>query len=479
MAKIYILYADIDTGYFPSLHHGLASLAASIRKNGHTFILHHLFNQEPPETVADKVLKFNPDIVGFSITTNQRKYLEKYSKAIYYKTKALQIVGGVHATIDPEDVFNIDSISGVCLGEAEQTLLEVLKKIDRGESVLEVNGFWWRTQDGAIRKNLIPPLDPDLSKLPYPDYSDFKVKEIIDASSGWMSMMVTRGCPFDCSYCCNHVLRSIYPEKDNYVRLPPVEYAIDIIKNNLSCYQGIKGIIFADDLLLWNKEWFREFAEQYRLKVGLPFICNARVEFVTEEMGFILKQAGCTVVYIGVESGNEWQRRYLLNRKMSNGRIINAFQILKNFGIQRFSYNILAFPFETKELMLETLYLNRRIKPEMGIVFYFFPFPGTRLYSICKEFGLLNESNSELSGYLEQPAITLTHCTIKDCKKVYVKLRLYLLSRMAGKNLRFFSDFFSTCVYILFSMSPMLFVRLFTKRSKLKNVFRKIWYKNI
>lgn len=479
MARVYLIYLDLNTGYFPGLHYGLASLSAVIRQKGHVLEFYHLFNEEPPEAIAEKVLKFNPDIVGFSLTTNQRKYLEKYSKAIYSQSKVLQVAGGTHPTLDAMDVLKVDSIQGVCIGEAEQTFPNLLNKLDRGESVLDVAGFWWQTPKGAIKQNPVPPLEPDLSKLPYPDYSIFKVKEINEANSGWMSMMVTRGCPYNCHYCCNHALRSIYPNKKDYVRLPPVEYAIRIIKNDLSRYPGVKGVNFADDLFIFYKEWFKEFAERYGREVGLPFICNVRVEDLTEDICSALKKAGCTLVQIGLESGNEWFRKYFLNRRMSNDQIVKAFQLLKDFDIQKSAYNILGFPFETKQFMEDTLSLNKRVRPEMGGVFYFFPYPGTRLYSICEEFGLLSKKSQELSGYLERPAIHLTHCNISDCKKIYNKLRLYLWSRRAVKDLRFGSSFISTLIYFLFSICPWFFIGLFTKRSRLKHIVRKIAYKKL
>ena len=479
MARVYLIYIDIKTGYYPELHHGLASLAAAIRRNGHVLAFHHLSKEEPPEVLSAMVLKFNPDIVGFSLTTNQRKYLEKYSKAIHHQSKVLQIVGGIHATIDPMDVFNVDSIQGVCIGEGEQTFSALLKKVDASESVLDAAGFWWRTGQGRIKKNPVPALDPDLSNLPYPDYSIFDVNRINEMASGWMAMMLTRGCPHRCSYCCNYVLHSIYPNKKDYVRVPPVEHAIGIIKNNLSCYSNVKGIVFNDDLLIWHKKWFKEFADRYRCEVGLPFICNARTEYLTEDICSVLKKAGCVLVAIGVESGSEWVRRYILNRRISNDQIVKACQSLKHFGIQILTFNMLGLPGETEYLMKETLSLNKCIKPDMGAVYYFFPYPGTQLHSICEEYGLLDKSSEELSGYLEHPAIKPIQWKVKNCKKIYRKLRLYFAARRATKNLGFASSFISPCLYLLFNIFPSFFVNLFTKRSGSKSILRKIMYKQL
>lgn len=479
MARILLIYIDINTGFFPGLHHGLASLAASVRQGGHLLKFYHLTSEDSPEALAEEAARFSPQLIGFSVTTNQRRYLEKYSAAIYQKTKTPQVVGGVHASVDPMDVFKIGSIQGVGIGEAERTLPGLLNKIDTGEPIMEAAGFWWREQGGLIRHNAVPALEPDLSSLPYPDYSIFDIKNINAANAGWMDMMVTRGCPYDCSYCCNHVLRSIYPSPKDYVRVSNAGHAVNIIKNNLRVYPGIKGITFSDDLLMLNEAWFKDFADRYRREVNLPFICNARVEHLTEGVCASLKKAGCILVRIGLESGNQWLRSYILNRKMSNAQILDAFRITKKYKIPRFSYNIIGFPFETKEFMKETLALNKRIKPDMGHAYYFFPYPGTKLYSLCKEFGLLNNDEGELSGYLEHPAIRLTHCKISDCKKIYNKLRLYLLSCAITKAFKFLPDFSAQWVYFTLNLHPQFFVDLFTKRSKLKSVMRKAAYKKM
>ena len=153
MARVCLIYFDVRTGHAPGLHNGLASLAAVIKQKGHVLKFHHLIDEELPEEFAEKILKSNPDIVGFSFATNQRRHLEKYSKAIWRRSKVRQIAGGIHATVDPMDILNVDSIQGACIGEAEQTFPSLLEKIDTNESIFDVDGFWWRDEEGIIKKN--------------------------------------------------------------------------------------------------------------------------------------------------------------------------------------------------------------------------------------------------------------------------------------------------------------------------------------
>jgi len=412
MARIHIIYFDINTGYFPGVNHGLASLAAVARQNGHHFSFQHLSKKEPLEKVANQVIKNNPDVIGFSFTTNQRQYVFNYSEAIYEKTKVLQIAGGIDPTIAPLDVFKIKHIKGVCIGEGEYSLQELLSRLDNKKNIYDIHSFWWRGLNGNIIQNPIHPLNPDLSKLPFPDYSIFDTQSINKASSGWIAMSLIRGCPYNCYYCCNHVLRDIYPRKEYYFRTPSIEYAIALIKHNLGFYKNPIGINFADDLLTFDSDWLEEFANSYSKEISLPYTCNSRIESLSDRVVRALKKSNCKKVYIGIESGNEKIRKELLNRHYLNKDIIEGFQRLKKANISTFSYNIVAFPFETKEQMKETLKINRIIKPDMGIVFYFYPYPGTKLFNICKENNLLlsDEENKKISGYLEKPAIKLTHC---------------------------------------------------------------------
>ena len=476
MAKIHFIYFDINTGSCPGVNHGLASLNAALKKEGHSVSLHHLQTLEPESEVAEKAQKANADIIGFSFTTNQKQFVQKYSEAIYGRTQKIQIAGGVHPTIEPLDTLQIGHITGVCVGEGESPLCELLWCVDDKKDFTNLPGFWWRASNGDIVRNPTPPLDPDMDKMPSPDYSVFNTDRISSACSGWVAVMLTRGCPYNCYYCCNHVLRSIYPNKKHYVRIPEPEHAIRIIKDSLAYYKEVVGINFADDLLIYKHEWFKKFAELYNKNIGLPYTCNGRIEHFTDNIITALKKSNCKTAYVGFESGNEWVRKNLLNRHHTNEEIIDCIRRIRKHGISVFAYNIVGFPFETKEQMKETLLLNKAAKPTSGVVFYFYPYPATRLFDICSKFNLLTEGRQGLSNYLEKPAIKLTHCTEQDCIKQYNKLRLFLASNSMVSSLKL-PGVFNKLFYLLFSIKPAFWVKLITKNSGFKNMARKLFYR--
>ena len=112
----------------------------------------------------------------------------------------------------------------------------------------------------------------------------------------------------------------------------------------------------------------------------------------------------------------------------------------------------------------------------MGAVFYFYPYPGTRLFNICKEYDLLSDKMEGLSGYLEKPAITLTHCTEKDCIQEYNRLRLFLVSCGFVNSLKL-PEIFGQILYLLLNVCSKFWVNLITKNSGLKYQVRKLFYR--
>lgn len=436
--KIHIIYPDIETGYYPNLNHGIAFLAGAVRSAGHEFSLHHVTDPELPENVADKALAQSPDVIGFSTGHNQRRWVRKYIDALRKKNcTSLLVAGGIYPTTDSDAAFEYLDIDAAAIGEAEGTLIGLLEKLETqhqspghgagqaGNWKLE-KGFYFRGDGGEVIKNEIPPLEPDLTKLPLPDYSVFDIDKIVDDSGGWMTMLIMRGCPYNCHYCCNSILMNLYPEKKDYFRVPPVDFAIELIKHNLTFGKNIKGILFDDDLLCLKEDWFADFAEKYKAEINLPYTMNARVETLTEKTVDAMRTSGCRIVNIGVESGNQNVREKLLNRFYTNEQLIGAFARLKKAGVRTSTFNMMALPFETREQMLDTLNINRRLKPYRGACFYFYPYPRTRLYDICVENGLLKDGYEDFTGYFAKPAIRMTECREAVAIRICQKLRLYL-----------------------------------------------------
>ena len=482
--KLLFIWLDISETGRASFNHGIAGLAGYLKERGHNVGCISIRRVGEIESLLEVVEKECPDGIAFSIVTNQRKYLDVCAKAVRKGFRGLMIAGGVHATLNPDDVLDCEEIDGVCIGEGEIPLSILAECHDSNQEYLSVPCFWWRKDRGSsiekIIRNDVCRYVTDASDFPFPDYSIFNVEEILRSTSGFFDIMISRGCPYSCTYCCNKCIRAVYHDKKHYFRIHPPAKAIDILVHYIHKYPSIKGFNFADDLLVWNKEWFLTFAEKYREGIGLPFTCNCRFELVDEEIARALSESGCAQVNLGLESGDEDLRGRLLKRRYTNRQIIKCAEILHESNIPFFTYNIFGFPFETKEQMQETVAINKAIRPSSGCAFFFYPFPKTELFNICVENDLLlKKSMFSVDGYCEKPVIKLSNCEESDCVSLQRELSLYFAARRLSRLSRIDSERFEAAVLKILLLQPSFFMKLLSKDSSIKRNLRKLMYRGM
>ncbi len=428
MARIHFIYFDLNTGYYANFHHGLAYIIATLKNSAQQVFLTHIANEDTLEEVRSVFPQEKIDILALSFTTNQKKYVQRFLSVLELPRK-LTIAGGVHCSLVQERVFQeLPGIDGVCIGEGEIPLQELCRRLDAGKDYLSTPSFYFKRGERII-KNPVAPL-PDIDTLPFPDYSLFDFRKIVGGNAQCFPMLLSRGCSYSCYYCCNHTLRELYPNSREYVRRHSVERAIEIIKANLSLHPQTGKITFSDDTFTLNRDWLLAFGKAYRQEIGLPFVCNARVETLDDGMVRCLKSSGCVSIDIGVETGNEWLRKYILNRRHSNLTIKEAFRLTEKHHIKSFAYTMVGFPFETREMAAETLALNIQLRPNFGKCFYYFPYPGTKLSELSNKYNLLADDLDAVSGYMEKPSIKQVFMSHWQMKKHFELLQVFFYARL-------------------------------------------------
>ncbi len=430
MAKICLISFDLHTGYYPSFHHGLAYLIGALKRDNHRVSFRHLIEESDYGKTIGFLKEESPDIIGLSFTTNQKKYVREFLSLTTQVDARLIVAGGAHVTLVKDEIFkDCPEIDGICIGEGEIPLMELCQRLDNNKDYFSVPSFYFKTNEGIVKKNPVSPLQ-DIDSIVLPDYTLYNYEKVIKEFGNGFPMLISRGCPFNCSYCSNHMFREIYPNKNDYVRFPSVQQAINIIKNNLLLYTKTEKVIFNDDILVLNKKWLSVFCDAYKKEIGLPFVCNARVETTNDDVVRLLKDAGCTSVSFGVESGNEWLRKNVLNRRYSNKAVKEAFRITRKHGIKSFSYNIIGLPFETKEMAKDTLKLNLEIRPDYGKCFYFYPYPRTVARRLCESYNLFLDDLEAVSGILESPSVKDVFMKHSAMKKYCECLNVLFYSRL-------------------------------------------------
>lgn len=462
--KLLLVWLDIRHNAVLNPHHGLAWLSGYMKNEGHIVKCLYIQNKASDmDRFIDEIESYQPDCVGFSLTTNQRQYLDEFVNACKQRFAGPIVVGGAHATLAPEDTLKCENVDGVCIGEGERAMAMLGERLDNNKSYHDIPSFRWRVRDGGNAEfvdNGVEMFERDLSKFPYPDYSVFDMERIISegAISGYMPVMISRGCPYICTYCSNKAIRSVYEKSVGYFRILEPRQAIELLKFFKENFH-IRGFNFADDLLICNVKWFTEFTKLYIDEINLPYVCNSRIEMLqTREIAVMLKESGCRQLSFGLESGDEQYRREMLNRNYSNKHIITAARLLHEVGVSFSSYNIMGLPFETKEQMEKTLAINILIRPDSGMVSFFYPYPGTELHRLCVEKKLIQPAKiNKIGSIMEKPVIKFVNCSEQDCLKLRQKLFLYFKTRKLIRLFRINSICFESMLYKIMCLVPNFF----------------------
>lgn len=369
----------IDEGGWYS--EGLASLAAVLREDGHEVELYHLTRPVPQDEFEAQIKKASPDLVGFSIFTHTFHIAEKYAawvKLLGWPT----IVGGYHASLNPRECVSSPSFDIACTGEGEVPLRTLCQRMERGEDYADVPALWVKRNGGVIG-NPAGPLVENLDDLPLPYFELFDQRKLISAQTSTGMAMLSRGCPYSCTYCSNHQFRSLYPNKKHYRRSRSPENSIRYLHSLREAYPEMRYLRIMDDIFHYDEDWMEQFLSRYTEELGLPFASNHRVGVFTRKQAKLLKEAGCYQIYLAIESGSEYVRHDVLKRSMTNNQIREAFRWTKEFGIRTASYNMIGLPFEKPEHVLETIKLNAEVSPDRIFNPIFSPYPNTRLYDMA------------------------------------------------------------------------------------------------
>jgi hypothetical protein len=214
------------------------------------------------------------------------------------------------------------------------------------------------------------------------------------AESPIKSIMCTVGCPFACSYCYAPHYNKLYGGFRLNVR--PVDEIIDEavrIRDNWP----LKLIYMQDDIFGYDMGWLREFARKWRERVGVPIHGQIRLELTNKEERLdLFLEAGFTGLTLAIESGNDFLRRFVLFRGMSDELIVDGIRKIQSRGLALRTEQILAVPFSDIRTDIETLRLNTVLRPEMAWTSILVPYGGTNMGRIVSQLGFYAGNNDDI-----------------------------------------------------------------------------------
>ncbi|MBI4100145.1 B12-binding domain-containing radical SAM protein [Candidatus Microgenomates bacterium] len=378
--------------------------------------------------IINKAFRIKPDIIGFSVYTGNYNWCLKVAQNLKIALPKIPIIfGGVHATAVPEKVLLNDFIDYVAIGEGEGVLVNLLNHLEKKESpkyLAKIPNLGFRF-NGKINLNPPRPYIWNLDNLPLPDKKIFYEKVPLFAKH--YLIMTTRGCPYNCTYCSNDMYHNLYIKEKNHVRRRSPENVIEELKMAKKKWD-VRLVNFGDDIFTFSLPWLQKFIPLYKSEIKLPFWCSVHPLAVSEKIIALLKEGGCWLVTMGVQSGSERIRKEIFHRYESNQKIIESIMIIKKAGIKISVDNIFGAPSETRSDLEKSLKLYNQVKVDRIMTFWLTFYPKTDIINFARRYKLI--SDKEIND-IENGVIGFTHKTGSvDSKKVNMYLKYQILFQL-------------------------------------------------
>ncbi len=284
----------------------------------------------------------------------------------YCKEKNDEVfISGYHGTVEPERILGLTGAKAVIIGEPECTILDIC----RNNNLSKIQGVFFK-DDGQIVSN--PKREPlDFKKIPIPAYHllDFK-KYFYEILGGRFSLFeISRGCHYKCTFCNKIMYGGGVRSKSSKQIIEEVTIAIEKYK--------IKTGFFMDLDFLSNRIIVEELCDYLiKKKYRFKWSCQTRPDFLDMEILRKLKNAGCEILHMGIESGSQNSLKEF-NKNMNIKTIFNAFRMCNVVGIKILSFFLFGLSDETNQDREDTLNLVKKLNPDFVSFHKVYPYKGS------------------------------------------------------------------------------------------------------
>jgi anaerobic magnesium-protoporphyrin IX monomethyl ester cyclase len=377
------------------------------------------------EGLMEELKRAKPDIIGLTATVLEIARSCDISKELKKALPdSLLVIGGPHVTSLPTETMKNSGFDIGAIGEGEMTMLEIAQHVENNNfDFSDVDGIIYRN-NGELKINKPRAYIQDLDSLPFParhlfpplsDYSPVPAS-YIKLPLG--HMMTSRGCPFQCIFCDRKVF-------GNMTRMRSPKNVVDELEELINVH-GAKEVKFFDDTFTLDQDRaFKIFDEMERRDIKIPWSCLTRVNVVSRELLFRMKEMGCWQVAFGLESGDQ----DMLNR-MKKGITLeqsrNAVRWTKEAGLNVRAYFVIGMPSETLESISKTSKFAQSLPIDVVTFYTLTLYPGNELYEIAKREGtILHDDYSQYNPIIDveegRPAYVPEGMTEKELKIAIAK----------------------------------------------------------
>ncbi len=407
-----------------------AFMAATFQKNSDSISVGMPFEQ-----IKQEITERKPDIVGISgpFTCQIENSIKVSNLAKEVNPRILTVMGGPHITLIPQEFLEeAKNVDIAVIGEGEYAMLEIVQAFEGRKQLSQIQGIAYR-QNEKVVVNPARPLIENLDDLPFPAYNLVDMEQYLTPKKiGYrsfqdraISMITSRGCPFNCCFCAVHLHmgQKFRAHSAKYV-LDHIQYVVDKFK--------VKNIFFEDDNLTLDIKRFEAICDgiiERKIRIGWETPNGVRADCLNLDLLKKMKHSGANSIFVGVESGDQQILDKVICKSLDLNHVVQFAKDAKQIGLKTGAFYIIGFPGETKENMRKTVDFALELKRKYDVGMHLFmatPSYGTRLYEECRTKGYIKQdltwnAFAEARQPKGMPLITTDEFTPAEVKEIAAK----------------------------------------------------------
>lgn len=386
MVDILLIKASAPKKFLPYPPLGLGYLTAVLRDHGITSV--KMLNLELDYMEDDAFIALlkdeSPRIVGFSCMTcsflSGLKFASLVKKAC---PNSITVFGGSHPSFQSREIVaEHDFVDIVVRGEGEYTFLELVQKIMNKESLSTVKGITYQA-NGTVVKTPDRPFIQDMDSIPFPARDMMDVDQYHESVGG--SLITSRGCPWKCLYCSTSQFHG------HKYRPHSAQYVVNEMEMLVKEY-GCEKIGIADDLFTFDRKRVIDICDLiHKRDLKVTWGCSVRADTFDRELLEKMHEAGCDVLFIGVETVDDTVMK-TIRKRLKIEKVKEAIKLAKDVGFKIKASFILGLPFQKPEEAEGILQFVEEVglTPPLDLITInmLCPFPGTDLYDDPEKYGI-------------------------------------------------------------------------------------------
>jgi anaerobic magnesium-protoporphyrin IX monomethyl ester cyclase len=361
--------------YFPL---GLGYIASYLRRSGHTVLMYEPEAQGLTYDDLKRIIKDEaPDVIGLTCSTPNFHRALELARIGKENSCAKVVLGGVHASALPEFIVETypDLIDCVVVGEGEITMLELVNAWQNKADIEKIQGIVFK-KNGSVVCTEKRPFITELDSIPFPardliPQNLFKPNLHNARYRNCSSILTSRGCPFNCSFCASRIVSG------KRYRMHSAEYVLEEMEILKKDY-GVRQLLITDDTFTINHERLEKICKgMIEKRLNLKWFCFSQVTAVNKEVLNLMKKAGCYNIGFGVESSSPEILKQM-GKPIKPERALEAVKLANKAGLKTQAFYIFGMPGETKEQMEDTIRFAEKVGSTLAFFNMLVPFPGTR-----------------------------------------------------------------------------------------------------